>query len=166
MIVTLNNPLFLVCFYHPVRPNVPHTSVEGVDLLVPSYNFGETHYIPQQSVTDAYKAKLFALTGRVNSAAFRGLARGECLFRGASGSQRSEEDWEITFNFSASPNVTGLTVGDITGINKLGWEYLWVRYVDKEQTVGNAKYIVRVPQFAYVEQVYYFGDFSQLGIGA
>jgi len=42
------------------------------------------------------------------------------------------EDWEIAFKFAASPNATDLTVGDITGIEKKGWEYLWVRYADAE----------------------------------
>jgi hypothetical protein len=42
------------------------------------------------------------------------------------------EDWEIPFKFAASPNATDLTVGDITGIEKKGWEYLWVRYADAE----------------------------------
>ena len=32
-----------------------------------------------------------------------GLAAGECLFLGASGSKRGEDDWEIAFRFAASP---------------------------------------------------------------
>jgi hypothetical protein len=64
------------------------------------------------------------------------------LFLGASGSQRGTEDWEITFSFAASPNATGLTVGDITGIEpKKGWEYLWVRYADAE----DAETLVKQP---------------------
>jgi hypothetical protein len=102
-------------------------AVEGTDVTVPIYSFSETHYIPVASVTNAYKAVLFALTGRTNGGSFRGFAAGEVLFLGASGSQRGEDDWEITFRFAASPNVTGLSVGDITGIAKGGWHYLWVR---------------------------------------
>lgn len=82
---------------------------------------------------------------------------------GASGSKRGEDDWEITFRFAASPNKTGLTVGDIVGINKKGWEYMWVRYADAEDAA--AKAIVKKPVAVSVEKVYEEGDFSTLGIG-
>jgi hypothetical protein len=136
-------------------------SVEGTDITVPIYNFTETHYIPIALVTGAYKATLFALTGKVNASAFKGFAPGEVLFLGASGSQRGEEDWEIAFRFAASPNVTGLTVGPITGIAKRGWEYLWVRYSDAE----DQHVLVKQPIAAYVEKVYDEGNFAGLGIG-
>ena len=77
-------------------------------------------------VTRAYKLTLFALTGRVNNSAFKGFAAGECLFLGAAGTKRGSGDWEIGYRFASSTNVTGLIVGDITGINKKGWEYLSV----------------------------------------
>ena len=139
-------------------------NVEGVDITVPVYSFSETHYLAAELVTTAYKNTLFTLTGRVNVAAFRGFAAGEVLFLGASGAKRGEEDWEITFRFAASPNANYLVVGDITGISKKGWEYLWVRYQDVEDTA--AKTIVKRPLAAYVERVYRDGDFSLLGIGA
>jgi len=87
-------------------------SVAGVDITVPVYNFSETHYLDTATVTAAYKAALFALTGTVNNASFKGFAAGEVLFQGASGSLRSQDDWEISFKFAASPNVTGLVVGE------------------------------------------------------
>ena len=86
------------------------------------------------------------------------------LFLGASGSKRGNGDWEITFNFAASPNQTNITVGDITVAQKLGWEYMWVRYADAEDTI--AKAIVKKPIAVYIERVYELGDFSNLGIGA
>jgi len=138
-------------------------SVAGVDITVPVYNFSETHYLDTATVTAAYKATLFALTGTVNNASFKGFAAGEVLFQGASGSLRSQDDWEISFKFAASPNVAGLVVGGITGINKKGWEYLWVRYRDEVDAVAQA--LVKRPVAVYVEQVYPSGDFSGLGIG-
>ncbi len=137
-----------------------HDNVEGVDITVPIYNFSETHYIANENVN---KGAYFALTGKTNDATFKGLAAGECLFLGASGSKRGEDDWEITFRFAASPNRTGLTVGDITSIDKKGWEYMWVRYADAEDTT--AKAIVKKPVAVYVEKVYEDGGFSTLGIG-
>ncbi|HON68242.1 MAG TPA: hypothetical protein PLS23_17275 [Phycisphaerae bacterium] len=145
---------------------VTHDNVEGVDITVPVYNFSETHYLPASQVTNAYKGTLFQLTGKVNNAPFRGLAAGECLFLGASGSRRGtgpDDDWEITFRFAGSPNRTGISVGPITGISKKGWEYLWVRYADAEDTGSNT--LVKQPVAAYVEKVYEDGNFAALGIG-
>jgi hypothetical protein len=138
-------------------------SVEGVDITVPVYTFGETHILANSSVTGTYKGKLFALTGKTNNATFKGFAIGECLFLGASGSKRGKGDWEITFRFAASPNKTGLTVGDITGIAKKGWEYLWVRYEDAVD--ATAKALVKKPLAVYIEKVYEEGSFTDLGIG-
>ena len=147
---------------------VTHDSVEGVEITVPIYQFSETHYLADSVVTPAYRGTLFYLTGKVNSASFRGLAPGECLFLGASGSKRGTGvgaggDWEITFRFAASPNVTGLTVGSIGGISKKGWEYMWVRYADSEDAA--AKVLVKKPVAVYIEKVYELANFSQLGIG-
>ncbi|MBI1372485.1 MAG: hypothetical protein GC159_06960 [Phycisphaera sp.] len=135
-----------------------------MDITIPVYTFSETHYLSAGTVTNAYKGTLFNLTGKVNSGGFKGLAAGECLFLGAAGSQRGVgEDWEITFRFAGSPNKTGLTVGDIAGISKKGWEYLWVRYQDTED--NNAKMLIKKPIAAYVEKVYDEGNFASLGIG-
>jgi len=147
---------------------VTHDSVEGVDIIVPVYHFAETHYLSNATVTNAYKGKLFRLTGKVCSASFKGLDAGECLFLGVSGSQRgSGADWEVTFRFAGSENKTNLTVGDITGINKKGWEYLWVRYQDvTEDSPGLvAPMVVKQPIAVYVEKVYEYGNFADLGIG-
>jgi len=135
--------------------------VEGVDIVVPVYNWSETHYLANATVTAAYKQTLFGLTGKVNDDTFKGFAAGEVLFLGASGSQRGAEDWEVSFRFAASKNKTGLTIGAITNIAKAGWEYLWVRYknsTDKDMPV-------QIPAAVYIEQVYEPADFSGLGIG-
>jgi hypothetical protein len=142
---------------------VTKDGIEGVDITVPVYNFSETHYIDAALVTGAYKAALFYLTGTVNNGSFRGFAAGEVLFLGAAGSQRGQEDWEIAYRFAASPNVLGLQVGDIGGIAKRGWDYLWIRYADIEDTA--AKMLVKRPLAVYVEQVYPYTNFAGLGIG-
>ncbi len=142
---------------------VTDNGVEGVDVTVPVYQFSETHYLDDAVVTPAYKGTLFGLTGTVNSGSFKGLAEGECLFLGASGSKRGIGDWEITFRFAGSPNVTGLSVGPITGISKKGWEYLWVRYAEVEDE--GAQVLVKRPVAAYVERAYDSGNFAALGIG-
>jgi hypothetical protein len=138
-------------------------SVEGVDIQVPVYTFSETHIIPKDLVTQAYKLSLFQLTGKVNNGGFKGFAAGEVLFLGASGSKKGFDDWEITFRFAASPNAINLNVGGITGIAKEGWQYLWIRYEDAEDVPS--KTLIKRPSAVYIEQVYFYGDFSLLGIG-
>ncbi len=66
----------------------------------------------------------------------------------------------ITGRFSSGPNRTNLTVGSITGISKKGWEYMWVRYADAEDSADKA--IVKEPVAAYIEKVYEDGNFSVL----
>jgi hypothetical protein len=140
--------------------------VAGCDITVPVFNFTEVHSFDPDDVNAAYKIAVMELTGKTNQAAFRGFAAGEVLFLGASGSRHGtlpEDPWEITFQFAASKNKTGLSVGSITGIAKKGWEYLWVQY--GEDVDATNKVLVRKPVSAYVEQVYEEGDFSSLNLG-
>lgn len=141
---------------------VSEDSVEGADVPVPKFDFTETHFLPSSTVSDSYKLALFNLTGRKNNATWRAFAAGEVLFLGATGSNRGTGQWSITFRFSASPNISGLSIGPISGIDKLGWDYLWIRYADYAD--GTAFSLVKRPVAAYVEQVILDGDFSTLGI--
>lgn len=136
-------------------------NVEGVDILIPVYNFSETHYRDNAEITDNYKKLLAGMTARVNDGAFRGFAKGEVIFLGAVGSKRGYGDWEISYRFAMSPNLTGLKVGSITGIAKAGWHYMWVQYAtDKDDARATKK-----PIAVYIERVYDLGTFAQLGIG-
>ncbi len=152
----------------PIAPNfhgaigVNDDQVAGTDITVPVYNFTETHFVDDFLVTSTYKSNLFLLTGRVNNAVFKDFAKGELLFLGASGSKRGKEDWEITFRFAASPNIQDLTLGTILGIAKEGWQYLWVRFSDDEDSTSHT--LIKRPVAAYVEQVYPYGDFGLLGL--
>ncbi len=131
--------------------------VAGCDIVVPVWQWSETH-----CKTNADQSAYYSLTGRVNGGAFRGHAAGEVLFLGATGQKRGGV-WEITFKFAASPNKTGITIGNIANISKGGWEYLWVQYGDDVDAA--AKVRIRKPVAVYVERVYESGDFSGLGIG-
>jgi len=142
--------------------NVQGTTVRGVDIFVSRWQFQETHYIPHVYVTSLYKMLLANVTGTVNVADFRCFKAGEVLFLGATGQRRSQEDWEITYRFAASPNRTDLEVGDITGIAKKGWEYMWVEY---EEENAEGKKIIPVAVGVHIERVYRWGAFSVLGIG-
>jgi hypothetical protein len=146
---------------------VTHDNVEGVDITVPVFAFNKTRYIDPSDMTQSYITALYALTGKVNSTVLNidvdgvtlTFQPGECLFLGATGGKRKQDDWEINFRFAGSPNATNLTIGTITGINKKGWEYLWVRYADSE----DANVIVKKPVAVYVEKVYELADLTVLG---
>lgn len=146
---------------------VSENGPEGVDITVPVYKCSEMKVFTEDQVTNEYRGVLFNLTGKVNGAAFKGFAAGECLFLGASGSKRGDGKWEITFNFAGSPNATAVKVGDLAPVNKKGWEYLWVVYGKKVVThpITEAKMMVDAPTNVVIDQVYDEGDFSTLAIG-
>ena len=141
---------------------VTRDGVEGVDIATPQYKWSERHILPAATVDAAYKAALFWLTGKVSDGPFKGFAPGEVLFLGSSGSKRGDDDWEVSFSFVASPNMTGIIVGDIVDIAKDGWHYMWVLYEDTEDDA--AKALVKTPLAVYIEEVYEEGDLTALGI--
>jgi len=141
-------------------------NVRGCDIAVPVFKWSETHYFYDFQITDAFKAILRNLTGRVNDDTFKSFSAGEVLFLGVSGNRQGDDDgdlWELTFNFASSPNRTGIEVGDITGIAKKGWEYLDIRYADEADEATSQ--VLRKPNAVYIHRTYYDGDFSTLGIG-
>jgi len=140
-------------------------NVNGTDITVPGFKFSETHFFFAAEVTEAYKKKVANLTGRINPDIFRGFARGEVLFLGAAGSRQGDDSddlWQISFNFARFPNTDGFTVGDVEVGAKKGWEYYWVLYADAVDDAAHS--IVRVPKCVYIERVYEYGNFGDLGI--
>ncbi len=139
--------------------------VNGVDIVIPVYTFSETHFKSTSFVSNAYRKTLANLTGKVNSGSFRGFEAGEVQFRGASGQLvivEGTKQWQLTYQFAASPNLTNVPVGDLTVSEKLGWDYMWVLYGDNL----DADTLVQHPIAAYVERPYEFAAFSALGIGS
>lgn len=144
---------------------VTKDSVEGVDIVVPVFAFTEVH--PFNAISQAYKMAVYRATGKTNNAPFRGFDTGEVLFRGCVGERRGNkvtDKWELTFHFAAQENQTDIAVGDITGISKKGWEYMWIRYDDV--TDGLAMALVKHPMAVYIEQVYKSTSFGALCIGS
>lgn len=142
--------------------NVTEDSVEGVDIIVPKFDWVETHILPIATVTPAYRLLLSTLTGTVNDNVWRnghppgftGFKKGEVLFVGATGRLVGGQDfWEIAYKFSFARNLLGGNDGedgddtgkmipislsgpfvpaDPTHIKKRGWEYLWVMSTEQE----------------------------------
>lgn len=145
---------------------VDSNGVNGVDIVVPQLQWQESYDVPNGYVTSAWIRGVAGVTGTTNNATFRGFEAGEVLFIGCSGSQEWDDQkgrgpWSLSFRFVASKNVTGQTIGSISGIEKKGHEYLWVRYEDAVS--GSA--LLKQPKAVYVSKVYKDSDFSALGIG-
>jgi hypothetical protein len=136
--------------------------VDGCDVVVPALKLQLTYKHPA-GIISLPRIKLLALaTGTVNSDTFLTFPPGSVLFLGCSGTEGTATETEITYHFACSENADSLTVGDITGINKKGHDYLWVSFKD-DVDGGRA---VKVPQFVYVERVYKFASLSGiLGFG-
>jgi len=134
---------------------------EGVDMVIPQFAWTETYEVPAANIDFTYAATIASCTGKVNASAFRGFARGEVLFVGASGgNQKDDVNAEIQFSFSASPNATALTIGNVTGVNKEGWQYAWIYY----ENDADANNRFKTPKGVYVEQIYDYTNFSVMGI--
>jgi hypothetical protein len=110
-----------------------------------------------------YAQVLYECTGKVNDAAFLCFAAGEVLFLGATG-ELIAEDPVLTFSFEISPNVSSMTIGDITGINKQGHDYIWFNFKQEQDASTGLK--VSKPRAAYVAKVYEEADFSTMYICA
>jgi hypothetical protein len=141
-------------------------TAKGCDIYVPTPTWAVKTIMSASVVTPQYRLGLYKLVAKTNNAVFMGCAIGELLLVGAAVSLSSKFAgmWEMSFKFAYSENVTNQTIGEITGIAKKGWEYLWVKY---EPAVGaGGKKLIAEPAAVYVERVYDDGDFSSLGIGS
>jgi len=137
---------------------VSDSGVDGVDVTVPAFEFTLKRKFKYTST--AYLLACVALTGKTNSSPWQIFATGEALFLGAEGGENDQNWVDITYHFAARPNENNLSVGNITGVNKRGWEYLWVKH--DEEVVADR--VLQRPAAAYVEQVYPQASFATLGV--
>jgi hypothetical protein len=133
---------------------------QGIDIATPQSAFSYTWYPASGTVSEAYQRTVQGLVGHVNSTAFKGYAAGEVLFVGASGRSRNNTDWEISYSFNYNANVTGLTIGTISGIAVDGWDVMWVYY---GRTTESGRYSQK-PLQVNVERVYPRSSFGALGL--
>jgi hypothetical protein len=61
---------------------------------------------------------------------------------------------DIAYNFAASQNATGMTIGGITSIAKKGHDYLDVRWADDVETVGAQVRDIKKANYVYTHRVY------------
>lgn len=132
-------------------------TVTGADIVIPALKFSLSFKYPSGIITVAWVKSLASITGTTNSAQFLGFAAGELLFIGATGSNGSAAEVEVTFNFIASQNATGLQRGGITGIAKKGHEIIWEELGDNLDSNGNG---ITKARAVHVERVYDSADFA------
>ncbi len=138
--------------------------VQGVSNGQPTFAFQLTKYWAIDDVTAAYQLVIKSLAGKYNNAPFgpvsNQLPAGSVKFMGARG-KPSGQKWPITYRFEHSDNETGIVVGDITGINRLGWQYLDIYRRTISDTSSKKK--IEVPHSVYVHTLAPgAGDFSLL----
>lgn len=143
--------------------NVTSDGVEGVEIEVPVFTFSLTISIPTSLFTTSYQASVARITKSINNSTWRGFAPKEVRFDGMSVSGTFGERTSMTYRFSVSPNADGLQIGDITGITKAGWDYLWCYYWEVED--DDSKFLIKKPLQVNVNQVYPLANFLLLGLG-
>jgi hypothetical protein len=150
--------------------NVDKDGVSGVEIVIPKLEFQiektiETGAANGLSKWFEYTRKILSLTGTVNGGPMWGFGLRELLFLGADFSAKGGGSVSYTFKFVASPNRlsslgNAISVGNVSGIEKFGHDYLWVDYAAEE----SSGFVIRTPRTVHVHRVYADGDFSILGI--
>lgn len=130
--------------------------VEGADIVIPALKLTYTFKQPQGIVTEDYANQLARVTGTTNLNPYRVYAAGELLFVGGTGSDGSDAEAEVSYQFIASQNVTGISIGGISGIAKNGHDYAWVEFEDDVHS-GEA---VQRPKRVHVDLIYDSTDFA------
>jgi hypothetical protein len=143
---------------------------QGVERIIPALKINIRSKIATEYLGSPirYANLIASLTGTTNNAAIfddgsgNVYAQGELLFAGASGEIIAENP-QLTFTFIASKNLSSATIGDITGVNKKGHEYLWFLFdYEKDATTG---LLISRPRGCYVDRVYGEADHTLLKIG-
>ncbi len=137
--------------------------IAGTDILIPFFQWEETHYIAYETVaTHAFIANLENLVGTINGEAFRIWGPSELLLLGVSGAKQGEKAVGLTYRFASSRTRINFVAGDITIPEKLGHNYLWFEYALKEQSGAGA--VTSRPIAAHYERVYDWTDWSDLAL--
>lgn len=145
---------------------VRQDQIEGVDKKFKGFAFQVKRKYKFTELPSDFILGLYRKTTGVNEDTFvinyKGqvliFQGGEVQFLGATGQSTGDDEIEVLYKFEASPNASNLTIGDITEIIKLGFDYLWVLYED--ETSNN--FLVRRPKAVYVERIYDFITFAEL----
>lgn len=134
---------------------------QGFTLQVPISRFSYRYRIPNLTVDAAYQVQVEELTGVVNDDTFKTREAGSVRFDGGRGVQSSDGTWDWDFRFTHRPNISGKTIGGITGIDADGWDLIWPYFIPFRDDDGN---LTTNPAYVFVDRIYPRGDLDLLGI--
>lgn len=147
---------------HKQAIGVNGDNVEGTEIVIPALKLTAHFRHPQAVITLARIKALANITGTINSRPFLTFEPGEVLFLGCSGSEGTDGETEVAYQFACSANADNLTIGEIANIAKRGWDYLWISFKDDD----DAGFPTKRPEFVYIERVYEEVDLAMaLGFG-
>lgn len=138
------------------------SKVEGALMIIPEIREICVATYRQSRINAAFRKKLFALAGKLNSTAFHNWAPGEVLLESAVQSDpftnTSGRDLvDITYTFAVRP-VQNIKINGVT-INPVSmWNPIWT--ISRRDTVNNA--IVNCG--VYESRIYDYGNFAPLDI--
>lgn len=137
---------------------VSKDGVAGTDIFAGKLEMTVTQ--KRTSVTMANLSSWRSLVGTWNDDTFWGFEIGEVLYLGGTGSCVQRGQWIVSHKFAIGENLTDVVVSpDLTLPTVDAWDYVWFTYIP-DSTTG-----LMTVNDVYIEQVYYPGDFSQIGIG-
>lgn len=128
--------------------------VKGTEIIVPAMKINVNFRHPLGVITIPQAKFLSTITGTVNSDVFMTFAPGEVLFLGSRGSDGTDAEATVSYQFAMAANQSGVTIGSITGVAKKAWEVAWIRYKDNIVTADSKDVPTREPKFVYVDRVY------------
>jgi hypothetical protein len=128
--------------------------VKGTEIIIPAMKINVNFRHPLGVMTLSQAKFLSSITGSVNNDSFLTFAPGEVLFLGARGSDGTDAEATVSYQFAMAANQTGMTIGGIAGVSKKAWEVAWIRYEDAVTTADGKDLPTRDPKFVYVDRVY------------
>lgn len=134
----------------------------------PQFQWTETHYIKNESVTDEYVRTLEEMLGMVNDETFRLREPGCVLFRRFSGKRKDTTSYAFAFTFEFRRATVNKTLPSdelphFVGVSADGYDFIW--FSRMKIVRENERRITQVAVQCNVEKVAVRGDFTELGIG-
>jgi hypothetical protein len=138
--------------------------IQGTERLTRGLTFNLTVRFSPDLWTSSYIKTIYSLTKCYNDDVFFTFAAGEVLFLNASGQGSYYKLVPVTFNFLASPNISGAVDPGFPNLSMLGHDV--VDYLYYEGTDGVSEDLIMTPKYRYVHEIYDPADLTLLGIGS
>lgn len=149
---------------HEGAINVTTEGIEGIEIDDTGFGFQITKIVAFVDFTRVYTQMLYYATNKVNSSSWRDYEPGELRIVDISADQRDAESFSVVFEFLAIPNVVDQTIGDITGIAKLGHELAWAEHAKLVDETTDPPTIRQKIKAVHIEETYGYFDFNALGL--